>query len=506
MNTRMKTEHWKKYLLALTVICAICICSIFRADAASKIKSKSVSLNTSKVTVSVGDIVTLNAIMKPTNSTDTISWSSSKKSVATVNKYGVVTAVKDGTATITAKTSSKKKAKCTVTVKKTLSEKEISDLIAKNCLSEETIKKLITDNTMTESQVLALIKQNSLSEETVKNMIAENTITEQQALSLIRQNSLTEDDVKRIIAETSGEKPATVTNDDIIIRDPFILATGGKYYLYGTEGDAPFSGTMDKFLVYTGTDLEHWEGPYVAFQNDGTFWADQRYWAPSVAEIDGKYYLYGTMGGSSREKTGIQTFVSDSPLGPFTPASEYPFTSESYECIDAEIYIEDGKHYMIYSRKNDGDKNGFYAAELNEDHTAFAADDSKHIFLFNDTVGTVPWAVSSMTDGAAMLKTESGKLVCFFSTRDGDGVSYYNMGYAVSDNGRLDGNWTIADKKMLPDGESGGHNMFFTNLDGDVMTTYHSPNVKLPEFGGNPIFQYVTEDSNGEIVFSDTKP
>ena len=307
----------------------------------------------------------------------------------------------------------------------------------------------------------------------------------------------------------AAEQPAQVTNDDIIIRDPFILTYEGKYYLYGTEGSAPFSGAMDHFEVYVGTDLEHWEGPYIVFQNDGSFWANQRYWAPSIIARDGKIYLFGTMGGEGwASMNGIQVFVADDPLGPFTPATEFPFTSPDYECIDPEIYVEDGKNYIIYSHKNDGEKNGFYAAELNAELTGFAAPDTEHIFLFNDNVEDVSWAVTSMTDGAAILTTPSGRLLCFFSTRDNAdmGVQSYNMGYAVSDNGRLDGHWTVSDQKMLPDGESGGHNMFFVNLNGDVMTTYHSPNVKLPAFGGNPVFQYVLEQEDGTILFVDELP
>lgn len=41
-----------------------------------------------------------------------MTWSSSNKKVATVDKNGVVTAVKKGTVTITAKTSGGKKATC----------------------------------------------------------------------------------------------------------------------------------------------------------------------------------------------------------------------------------------------------------------------------------------------------------------------------------------------------------------------------------------------------------
>ena len=59
--------------------------------------------------------VTLTATVQPDNTTDTVVWSSSDESVATVNN-GVVTAAANGTATITAKAGDQT-ATCTVTVK-----------------------------------------------------------------------------------------------------------------------------------------------------------------------------------------------------------------------------------------------------------------------------------------------------------------------------------------------------------------------------------------------------
>ena len=157
----MEKKKTKKYLAVILLICVLCVSSVFSVDASPKIKSKSVSINVEKAAIGIGDIITLDAVMKPTNSTDTIKWSSSNTKVATVNKYGVVTAIGEGSATITAKTSSKKTAKCTVTVKKQLSEAEISDLISKECLSEETVKKLIKENTLSEDDVKKIVAENS---------------------------------------------------------------------------------------------------------------------------------------------------------------------------------------------------------------------------------------------------------------------------------------------------------------------------------------------------------
>lgn len=80
------------------------------------VKAKSVKLNKKAATLKAGKKITLTAKINPTKSTDTLKWSSSNKKVATVDKYGVVTAKKAGTATITVKTSSGKKATCKITV------------------------------------------------------------------------------------------------------------------------------------------------------------------------------------------------------------------------------------------------------------------------------------------------------------------------------------------------------------------------------------------------------
>ena len=73
-------------------------------------------LNKTTLTLERGTNETLIAIVSPENSTDTITWKSDDITKAVVDENGKVTAVAEGTAIITAETSSGKTATCEVTV------------------------------------------------------------------------------------------------------------------------------------------------------------------------------------------------------------------------------------------------------------------------------------------------------------------------------------------------------------------------------------------------------
>ena len=165
----------QKRIISL-VLAAILASVMFTSNISAKgsIKSKSVVINADEATLAVGDIATLSAIMKPVNSTDKLTWNSSDQSVATVNGYGVVTAVAEGTSVISVTTSSKKTAECKVFVKEFLTKAETEQLVRSELLSDESIKKLITDNTISEEAIKKLIAENTLSEEDVKRLIKEN--------------------------------------------------------------------------------------------------------------------------------------------------------------------------------------------------------------------------------------------------------------------------------------------------------------------------------------------
>ena len=77
----------------------------------------SITLNATTKSLAKGATFQLTATIAPTNASNkTITWASSEPTVASVSDNGLITALKTGTATISAKTHNNKVAECVVTV------------------------------------------------------------------------------------------------------------------------------------------------------------------------------------------------------------------------------------------------------------------------------------------------------------------------------------------------------------------------------------------------------
>ena len=84
-----------------------------------KVEVSTVTLDKYSANVNVGKTIQLKAIINPSNADNkSVTWSTSNKSIATVDKNGLVKGISSGTVTITATSNNGKTAKCTVTVKK----------------------------------------------------------------------------------------------------------------------------------------------------------------------------------------------------------------------------------------------------------------------------------------------------------------------------------------------------------------------------------------------------
>lgn len=133
--------------------------------------------------------------------------------------------------------------------------------------------------------------------------------------------------------------------------DPFVMFDKGTYYMYGTGGDV-----TNGFGAYSSSDLTNWifEGQVYDHTNKNG-WGEDSFWAPEVYHKDGKYYMlysaqwkYNPTGEKENFRIGVA--VAEKPTGPFVDLYDRPIFDPGYPIIDANLWFEDGKVYLYYSR------------------------------------------------------------------------------------------------------------------------------------------------------------
>ena len=118
--------------------------------------------------------------------------------------------------------------------------------------------------------------------------------------------------------------------------DPYIFKDGEKYYLYCTGADGVHAYVSDKLGDFSHIGI-------VCSAKDTC-----QYWAPCVAKIDGKFYMYYSCMSTSSDDVHTQCLkvaVSNRPEGPFVYQNDLakPFS------IDADVAFTEGGAYLFYS-------------------------------------------------------------------------------------------------------------------------------------------------------------
>ena len=130
--------------------------------------------------------------------------------------------------------------------------------------------------------------------------------------------------------------------------DPFVLKWRGEYYAYGT-GERQADGRV--FPLLHSTDLAHWTSLGGALE-PGNGAEQHAYWAPEVAERDGRFYLYySSAGGAGDETHRLRVAVADHPAGPFHDTGSLLLPDEEFS-IDAHPFRDpkDGRWYLFFSK------------------------------------------------------------------------------------------------------------------------------------------------------------
>ena len=129
--------------------------------------------------------------------------------------------------------------------------------------------------------------------------------------------------------------------------DPELHLFRGRYYIYPTTSAAYEEQTY--FEVFSSSDLTDWTAHGKVLDFADVPWSTNRAaWAPSVAERDGKFYMYFSAG----DGAGIGVAVADNPEGPFRDALGHALISEYHhgaQPIDAHAFVDDdGQAYLYY--------------------------------------------------------------------------------------------------------------------------------------------------------------
>jgi hypothetical protein len=150
--------------------------------------------------------------------------------------------------------------------------------------------------------------------------------------------------------------------------DPDVLLVGETAWLYPT-----FRSGDRRFFAFSSVDLVTWRihGPVLDFADIPWIPSDKQAWAPGIAQKNGKFYLYYSVG---PKPSSIGVAVADSPAGPFVDRGA-PLLSDNgasgFEAIDAMVFTDPvtGISYL-YAGGSAGSKLRIF--ELNADMVSFA--------------------------------------------------------------------------------------------------------------------------------------
>ncbi len=257
--------------------------------------------------------------------------------------------------------------------------------------------------------------------------------------------------------------------------DPYIINADGKYYIYCTGCDGVHCYASDSLF-------DGWQHLGVVFSQE---W-QKEYWAPSVIQRNGKYYMYYSSmadGETDTHTQNIKLAVCDKPDGKFTFVKDIlpPFS------IDPHVVANDCGLWMFYSQnKYEGDKVGTYIVvdRMSDEytlcgnpHAVVVPTLAEEVFQKDRFKAGQDWYT---IEGAYYFKKD-GWHYCIYSANCYLKPTYH-LGYAAvkSDNDMLNELDFVKhsankyDPLLASDGEeiSTGHNSLI-EVDGQLYIVYH---------------------------------
>lgn len=262
--------------------------------------------------------------------------------------------------------------------------------------------------------------------------------------------------------------------------DPFILrASDGLYYLYCTAEDG------GAFSIRVSADLRSWKPCGTALGPGQSRWGTGCFWAPECYEIGGRYYLFYSADWKVNPTGALENFrigaaVADSPAGPFEDLADRPLFDPGYPVIDANLYAENGRYFLYYSRccyehnVNGLEESWIYGVELLPDFSGVRGEPVLLLRPEQEWEGrSAPQTGRRWNEGSFLLRRD-GKYIMTYSANFFGGPDYA-VGYAVADHPL--GPYTKAPENPILERHGPvtgtGHSCLFPAPDGTLMICYH---------------------------------
>jgi arabinan endo-1,5-alpha-L-arabinosidase len=283
----------------------------------------------------------------------------------------------------------------------------------------------------------------------------------------------------------SCSKPAALTYKNPVwegyLADPHVLFTQGYYYAYGT------GQTEDgkQFPILKSRDFASWQfvGGAMEPLKDPAL---KEYWAPEVAEHNGKYYLY--YAGDMK----MRVAVADSPQGPFKDTGTLLFPDLAFSIDGDPFYDPVSRQWYLFFAKDFFDQRpgtALAVVHLGEDmlstrgptHVVLRAFSDWQIYERNRPLYEKVWPAWHTVEGPYVVYRD-GRYYCFYSGGNWQ-TPGYGVGCGISDTvtGPYTDPWsrdsasvlsTIPDKLIGP-----GHNSVILGPDNETyFIVYHSWN------------------------------
>ena len=355
------------------------------------IEATSISLNKQDETISIDQTITLKAIINPENVTNrAITWTSSDETVATV-KDGLVTALKIGTTTITAKTNNGKTATCNITVG---NNKNYAEVYFLNIYNKPSILSTLTNDATYKngyglglSAIIKTIDDKYILIDTgMKNSAVKNVIYDQ--LSEIQDNSQVTIDYM-IITHSHGDhsgnavsilKDANINTKNVIMKKesknlkPYTnvvnsLGDSSNIVYLTSEGQKITVGNYLELYLFNVDDVYkdktcHDVGERYSFYASTT----------NAIQINGKYYYFDGSKYPNIQLIGTDTIITKSDTVNKSLDNYYYLAkadSNKNDCnananslgIIIKVKTSNGNRYMYFS--GDIDNSGYDITEIN---------------------------------------------------------------------------------------------------------------------------------------------